>query len=107
MRSYPKDLNKLMKRIHHQAHTLEEITHKFAGAKVFSKLDAKHGYWGILLDEYSKELTTFNSPNGKYRFRKLPFSLRVSQDIFQQKMDQMLSEAGDGLLGIADDLCFW
>ncbi len=101
----PKDLNKQMKRIHHKAHTLEEITHKLAGAKVFSKLDAKHGYWGILLDESSNELTTFNSPNGRYRFRRLLFGLRVSQDIFQQKMDQILLEAGDGLLGIADDVC--
>ncbi len=88
-----------------QAHTLEKITHKFAGAKVFSKLDTKHGYWGILLDKSSKELTTFNSLNGKYRFRRLPFSLRVSQDIFQQKMDQILSEAGDGLLEILQLMC--
>ncbi len=31
--------------------------------------------------------------------------MRVSQDIFQLKMDQILSEAGDGLLGVADDVC--
>ena len=41
----PKDLNKTIKRVHTSTPTLEEIKHKFAGATVFSTLDAKHGYW--------------------------------------------------------------
>ncbi|GFN81343.1 transposon ty3-i Gag-Pol polyprotein [Plakobranchus ocellatus] len=36
----PKDLNKVIKRTHHKIPTLEEIAHKFNGAKYFSKLDA-------------------------------------------------------------------
>ncbi|KAK7087114.1 hypothetical protein V1264_021204 [Littorina saxatilis] len=40
----PKDLNKSIKRTHHKTPTLEEITNRFSGAKLFSKLDARHGY---------------------------------------------------------------
>ncbi|GFN96971.1 hypothetical protein PoB_002347700 [Plakobranchus ocellatus] len=102
----PKDLNKVIKRTHHKIPTLEEISHKFSGAKYFSKLDAQHGYWAIHLDEYSRKLTTFSSPFGRYRFLRLPFGLSVSQDIFQFKMDQIL-EKGEGTLGISDDVCVY
>ena len=45
----PKDLNKAILREHYKAPTLEEITHKVAGAKV-SKFDAKNGFWSIKLE---------------------------------------------------------
>ena len=54
----PKDLNKAIKREHHPIPTLEEITPKLAGAKLFSKLDARNGYWNVKLDEESSYLTT-------------------------------------------------
>ena len=58
----PKDLNRAIKRPHYHTRTLEEITHKLAGATVSSKLDARHGYWFVSLDEKSSMKTTFNSP---------------------------------------------
>jgi hypothetical protein len=100
----PKDLNKAIKRTHHHTPTLEEITHQFAGSTVFSKVDARHGYWSVQLDEESSFLTTFNSPGfGRYRFKRLPFGLCVSQDIFQHRMDQILEKC-PGTIGIADDI---
>ena len=99
----PKDLNHAVKRSHHHTPTLEEITHKFKGSSVFLKLDARHGYWSVVLDEESSFLTTFNSPFGRFRFTRLPFGLCVSQDIFQQKMDFILEKC-PGTVGIADDV---
>ena len=60
----------------------KEISHKLAGAKYFSKLDAKQGYWAIHLDEEYSLLTSFNTPIGRYKYRRYPFGLKVSQDIF-------------------------
>ena len=99
----PKDLNRAIKRCHHKTPTLEEIMHKFVGAKHFSKLDAKNGYWSVTLDEESSLLTTFNSPFGRYCFVRMPFGLVMSQDVFQQKMDMIL-ESCPGTVGIADDV---
>ena len=98
----PKDLNKAIKRTYHKTPTLQEITNKLSGATHFSKLDARHGYWSIRLDEESSLMTTFNSPIGRYKFLRLPFGLNISQDIFQQKMDEILAEC-PGTLGISDD----
>ncbi len=99
----PKDLNKAIMRNHHKVPTLEELTHKFSGAKYFSKFDAKNGYWSVKLDEESSLLTTFNSPFGRYCYKRMPFGLVMSQDVFQHKMDQIL-ESCPGTLGIADDI---
>ena len=100
----PKHLNNAMKRTYHKIPTLDEISHKLSGSVIFSKLDAKNGYWSIKLDEESSKLCTFQSPAGKYRFLRLAFGLSVSQDIFQSRMDKILGKVGDGVLGIADDI---
>eukprot|EP00057_Strongylocentrotus_purpuratus_P029010 XP_011683484.1 PREDICTED: uncharacterized protein K02A2.6-like [Strongylocentrotus purpuratus] len=99
----PKRLNQNLKRCPHKIPTLEELNPAFSQAKYFSKLDAKAGYWSVHLDEESQELTTFRSPFGRYCFRRLPFGLSVSQDIFQQRMDTILAQA-PGCEGIADDI---
>ena len=99
----PKDLNKAIKREHHPIPTLEEITPKLAGAKLFSELNAHNGYWNVKLDAESSYLTTFNTPFGQYRFLRMPFGLRMSQDIFQFKIDETYRDC-QGAIGIADDV---
>ena len=68
----PKDLNRAVKREHFQLPTSTEITSKLTGAKVFSKLDAKDGFWHVKLDHPSSLLTTFNTPFGRFKFNRLP-----------------------------------
>lgn len=55
------------------------------------------------MDEDSSQLTTFQTSFGRFRWRRLPFGLSVSSEIFQKK----LLEAIEGLPGvecIADDV---
>ncbi len=99
----PSDLNKGIKREHYYTRTLEEILPKLKNAKIFSKLDARSGYWNVKLDKPSKLLTTFNTPFGRFCFRRLPFGLVSAQDVFQKKIDQMLENV-PGVVGIADDI---
>ena len=93
-----KDLNRALKCPIRKTPTLEEITHRLAGETVFSKMDAKNGYWSVHLDDESLILTTFNTLFGRYHFLLLPFGLVVSQDVFQQCMDAIPS-----CIGIADN----
>jgi hypothetical protein len=99
----PRHLNKALLRPHHQTPTTEELNHRFANAKFFSKLDAKAGYWSIKLDEPSQKLTTFQTPYGRFCFKRLPFGLSVSQDLFQLEMDRIIEKC-PGACGIADDV---
>ncbi|MCG7876694.1 MAG: RNase H-like domain-containing protein [Candidatus Thiodiazotropha endolucinida] len=93
----PQQLNKAIQRPHYPMRTLEDILPQLSGAKYFSKIDARSGYWAIKLERKSSYLTTFNTPFGRYRFLRLPFGLRCSQDQFQCKVD----ECFEGLLGVA------
>ncbi|XP_072169003.1 uncharacterized protein [Diadema setosum] len=99
----PRHLNKSLIRPNYPHATLEELNHKFHGAKTFSKLDAKSGYWSVKLDSESQKLTTFQTPFGRYAFMRLPFGLNVSQDIFQLEMDRV-REGCPGTVCIADDI---
>lgn len=49
----PQDLNTAIKREHHPLRTIEEVAAKMPNAKLFSALDANHGFWQIQLDEES------------------------------------------------------
>lgn len=99
----PKPLNKALKREHFQLPIIEDILPDLSKAKVFSKIDLRSGYWHLMLDDESSLLTTFQTPFGRYRWRRLPFGLSVSSEIFQKHLNQAL----DGLsntLCIADDV---
>ena len=102
----PKDLNHAIKRPHHCTPTLDDVLPKLNGAKYFSIVDARSGYWNIKLDHASSLYTTFNSPHGRYRFLQLPFSLICAQDIFQKKVDETFGDL-PGVTGIADDIVIY
>ena len=71
----PRKLNKAIKREHFQLPTVDDIMAKVPGAKIFSKLDARSGYWQIRAADESADLLTLNTPFGRYCFNRLPFGV--------------------------------
>ena len=63
----PRDLNRVVQREHYPMPTIEDIATRLHGAKVFTKLDVRNGFWHVALDESSSYLTTLNTPFGRYR----------------------------------------
>ena len=59
----PKDVNKAIKREHHPIPTLEEITPKLMGANLFSKLDARNGYWNVRANPQKESYTSVSTPS--------------------------------------------
>ena len=99
----PKDLNKEIKRNQMYARTLDDILSELAQPKYFTVKDATSGFWHVPLDLRSSLLTTFNTPWGKYRCLIMPFGLKVSGDVFKERLDRVLRLV-PGVLGIADDI---
>ncbi|KAJ8044099.1 hypothetical protein HOLleu_11471 [Holothuria leucospilota] len=102
----PKDLNKAIRREHFPMRTVEDVVSQMPNAKVFSVLDASSGFWQIKLDKESSKLCTFNSPNGRYMFKRLPFGISSAPEVFQSVMSQVF----DGIEGVeivADDILVW
>lgn len=98
-----KVLNKSVKRERFILPTVEDITHKLARMKVFTKLDAKSGYHQIPLDVESQLLTTFITPFGRYCFQRLPEGIFCAPEIFQREMTEILSGV-EGVFVYMDDI---
>ena len=99
----PKDLNKSIRREHYYTRTIDELLPQLHGKKFFSVVDTKKGYWHVALDHESSLLCTFNTPFGRYRFKRLPFGVKLSQDIFQRTLDEVYRGITN-VMGIADDI---
>ncbi|XP_071629550.1 LOW QUALITY PROTEIN: uncharacterized protein [Temnothorax longispinosus] len=88
----PKDLNNNIKRKQCLIKTLDEITAKLNGVKVFSSLDATSGFYQIRLDEESSYLCTFSTP--------------FAPEVFQEKFRQTFENC-EGCEQYIDDVIVW
>ncbi|KAM7300946.1 uncharacterized protein ISCGN_016523 [Ixodes scapularis] len=83
--------------------TVDECLARLAGATVFSRLDARAGYWQVPLAEDSREYTTFITPVGRFQFLRLPFGISTAPEFYQREMLRVL-EGLDGLACLQDDI---
>ena len=98
----PKELNKAIQREHYPLPTTEDVATRLYGAKVFTVLDVRSGFWHVVRDEPSSFLTTFHTPFGRYRWNRMPFGICSAPEVFQRWMHEVI----EGLIGvevIADD----
>jgi len=68
----------------------EDIFVKLSKAKYFSTIDLKNGYHHLALSNNSKDLTSFCTMFGNFRFKVLPFGLNNAPSIFARLMDNVL-----------------
>ncbi|KAL7883911.1 hypothetical protein SRHO_G00015690 [Serrasalmus rhombeus] len=102
----PRDLNKAVKREHFKLPTREEIMSQFAGAKWFSKLDASSGFWQMKLDDASSRLCTFNTPEGRYRFLRLPYGILSAPEVYHKTIHTTFEHI-PGVTTMMDDVIVW
>ena len=102
----PRDLNRAIKREHFSLPTREQIMAQFAGAAIFSKLDASQGFWQLKLSNESSDLCTFNTPFGRYRFLRLPFGVSCAPEIYHKRI-HMMFEHIQGVDTSMDDIIVW
>ena len=98
-----RDLNKAIIRKNHKPQTVEEIAHQLAGAVVFTKADALKAFLQVHLTKESSKLLVINTHKGRYRFKRMPFGAKMSQDVFQMKMD-LIMEWCPRVISIHDDI---
>jgi len=72
-------------------------------SKRFAVCGLQQGYLHCELDDESSFLTTFATPFARYRWRRLPFGLKVSSEIFQKRL-QLALEGLPNVHCIADDI---
>ena len=75
----------------HPLPRLEELVEKVSGQGWYATLDLKDAYYQVLLDETSRDITTFSGGVPMYRFKRLPFGLSCSPAIFTRKLNAVLA----------------
>lgn len=90
-------------RENHPLPTMEQLIPKFCKAKFFSKLDIKNAFHHVELTENSREITTFITSKGLYRYKRLMFGISCAPEHFQKIMEKMLLPCG-GVVNFIDDI---
>ncbi len=62
------------------------------GAKVFTKLDLRNAYHLVRIKEGDEWKTAFNTPNGHFEYRVLPFGLVNAPAVFQALVNDVLRD---------------
>nr|XP_034321902.1 uncharacterized protein K02A2.6-like [Crassostrea gigas] len=87
----------------HPIPTVDEILYNVNGSEVFSKLDLRSGYHQIELEEPSREITTFVTYKGLYRYKRLMFGISSAPEKYQQVISQVFHDC-EGVQNISDDI---
>ena len=81
--------------------TVDEVLVDLNESTVFSKLDMQMGFHQLELDEQSRDITTFITHKGLFRYKRLMFGISSGPEIYQNTIQQLLSSC-EGAVNIAD-----
>lgn len=70
---------------------MDDILDQLGNSKFFSIIDLLNGFYQIELDEESKDLTTFSTDKGSFKFNSIPFGLKIGPSSFQRMMSLAFS----------------
>lgn len=102
-------LNQRTKKDSYAIPRIKDTLHLLAGAKYFSMLDLKSGYWQVELAEEDKEKTAFQVGGlGFYECNRMPFGLCNAPATFQRLMERCMGDLNlqDCLIYLDDIIIF-
>ena len=83
---------------------IDEMFEKLKGAKCFSTIDLRSGYYHIGLTRESRAKSAFVVPMGKWEFKLTPFRLSQAPVYFQLLIDKVLMGCSKLAMGYLDNI---
>lgn len=98
--------NTAIERSRHPIPTIDDVLSELSGNTVFTKLDLTMGFHQLELKEgISREVTTFTTHAGLFRYKRLMFGICSAPELYQHVINQVLHGAGCvGCQNISDDI---
>ena len=100
-------LNKITKPIAQPIPLIDDIINRLSGARYFTSLDLKSGYWQVKMADADKDKTAFTCHKGLFNFKVMPFGLSQAPAIFTELMNVVLSGLEDFATSYLDDVLIW
>ena len=102
-RDYKVTANRAIKCDTHPIPHIEDLFVAMAGGTHFTKLDLKHAYLQLKLDESSRDRLTINTHKGLFEYVRLTFGVSSAPSIFQGTMENLL-EGIENIVIYIDDI---
>ena len=83
---------------------IDEMFAKLKGARFFSTIDLRSGYYHIGLTRESRAKSAFIVPMGKWEFKRTPFGLSQAPAYFQLLIDKVLMGCSKFAMRYLDDV---
>ena len=96
--------NKIFKRIDWPIPRIDDILFRMRKARFFSKMDAKSGFFQILVEKESKKYLAFSDGKRKFTWNVMPMGVSNAPMVFSQVMQQVLGDLEFCVVYI-DDIC--
>ena len=88
----------------HPLPNIDQLYAQLRGAKIFTTVDLRSGYYYIELGKDSQAKTAFITPFGKYQFNMVPFGLAQAPAYFQALINKVLKGLHKFAVAYLDDI---
>lgn len=85
-----RDVNKKVIRDRYPLPLIQDQINALCSAKYFTTLDMKSGFYQMKIEENSKRITAFVTPDGHFEFNRMPFGYVNAPSIYQRAIDKAL-----------------
>ena len=96
-------VNEAVLRERHPIPTVEELLQDMAESRVFTKLDLKMGYHQLELHPDSRDITTFVTHCGLFRYKRLVMGINAASEIYQHEIQKVV-QGIPGVANLSDDI---
>jgi hypothetical protein len=87
-----RDINKKAIKERYPLPLIHDQIDQLSEAKYFTTLDMKSGFHQMEIEEESKHITAFITPDGLYEYNRMPFGYVNSPSVYQRAIDKALGE---------------
>ena len=96
-------VNEAVLRERHPIPTVEELLQDMSESRIFTKLDLKMGYHQLELHPDSRDITTFVTHCGLFRYKRLVMGINAASEIYQHEIQKVV-QGIPGVANLSDDI---